>query len=171
MIKRSRFLSIGLFMALLSFAVDQALKSWAHALVGVNGTIRFMPGLNIIATSNKGVAFSIATGVAPWILVFVALGISAALIAWLARTKRAAHAAGLGLALGGALGNVADRLRFGAVRDFIDVYWREWHWPAFNLADAAIVTGLAMVILLRNEPASGAGPSLNRDLNAENEGA
>lgn len=170
MIKRSRFLSIGLFIAFLSFAVDQALKSWAHALVGVNGTIRLMPGLNIIATSNKGVAFSIATEVAPWILVFVALGISAALIAWLARTKRAAHAAGLGLALGGALGNVADRLRFGAVRDFIDVYWRGWHWPAFNLADAAIVTGLAMVILLRDEPASGAGPSLNCDLNAENEG-
>lgn len=146
-----RFTFLGLAVAFLSLVADQILKSWAHAWVGAHGTIPALPGLNIIATSNTGIAFGLGQGAALWILIGIAVAISAWLFLWLLRTRRPIVAVGLGLAIGGALGNVLDRLRLGSVRDFIDVYWRDWHWPAFNLADAAIVTGLAMVILFHEE--------------------
>ena len=148
----NRLLGMGLSFTAFSLIADQLLKSWAHALVETHGIIQPFAGLNIIATSNTGVAFSIAQGAAAWILISIGLALSSLLLVWLGRTRRAVHAVGLGLAIGGALSNVLDRLRLGAVRDFIDVYWRDWHWPAFNLADAAIVTGLAMVILFNEEP-------------------
>lgn len=65
------------------------------------------------------------------------------------------HAAGLGLAIGGAVGNVVDRVRLGFVRDFIDMYWQDHHWPAFNLADAVIATGLGIVLLFPVRPLKG----------------
>jgi len=142
---------LGLSVALVSFVADQLLKSWAHAWVGAHGPVRAFPGLSIIATSNTGIAFGIGQGGAFWILVAIAVVISAWLFLWLLRTRRPITATGLGLAIGGALGNVADRVRLGSVRDFIDVYWRDWHWPAFNLADAAIVIGLGIVILVHDE--------------------
>lgn len=143
---------LGLSVAFFTLVADQILKSWAHAWVEAHGPVRLFPGLDIIATSNTGMAFSLGQGAALWILVGIALGISAWLFIWLLRARRPAEAVGLGLAIGGALSNVLDRLRLGAVRDFIDLYWREHHWPAFNLADAAIVAGLAMVILFHQEP-------------------
>ena len=138
---------LGLSVAFFSLVADQLLKSWAHAWVGAHGPIRAFPGLNLIATSNTGMAFGIGQGGALWILVGIAVVISAWLFLWLLRTRRPITATGLGLTIGGALSNVLDRLRFGSVRGFIDVYWRDWHWPAFNLADAAIVVGLALVLL------------------------
>ena len=143
--------AFGLCAAVLSLAADQILKSWAHAWVGAHGPVLAFPGLTIMATSNTGMAFSIGDGAAIWVLVGIALAISGLLFWWLLRAQRPVEALGLGLAIGGALGNVVDRLRFGAVRDFIDLYWRDWHWPAFNFADVAIVIGLAMVILLNRK--------------------
>ena len=143
---------LGLSAAALSLLADQFLKSWAHAWVGTHGPLHPFPGLAIIATSNTGMAFSIGQGASLWVLVGLAVVISGLLLWWLFRARRLAEATGLGLAIGGALSNVLDRLRFGAVRDFIDLYWGDWHWPAFNLADAAIVTGLAMVILFSKKP-------------------
>lgn len=145
--RSKRLAPMGLSVAVLTLIADQLLKSWAHAWVGAHGPVRAFPGLDIIATSNTGVAFGIGQGAALWLLVGVALAISAWLLFWLIRTRRALEAVGLGLAIGGALSNVLDRLRLGSVRDFIDIYWRDWHWPAFNLADAAIMTGLAMIIV------------------------
>ena len=144
--------ALGLCAAVLSLAADQLLKSWAHAWVGLHGPVQAVPSLNIIATNNTGVAFSIGTGASLWVLVGIAGTISAWLFWWLFRARKSAEALGLGLAIGGALGNVVDRLRFGGVRDFIDLYWRDWHWPAFNFADVAIVSGLAVLILLPREP-------------------
>lgn len=148
----NRLLALGLFLAALSFIADQLLKRWAHGWVGANGIGRPISGLNIIATSNTGVGFSVAQGAGPWILISIGLALSALLLAWLARTQLVVHAVGLGLAIGGAISNVLDRLRLGAVRDFIDVYWREWRWPAFNVADVAIVTGPALLILFQGRP-------------------
>ena len=139
--------SLGLGIALLTLLADQVLKSWAHAWVASHGPTRAFPGLDIIATSNTGMAFSFGQGTHLWVLVAIALAISGWLLWWLFRTQRRVEAIGLGLAIGGAISNIVDRLRLGAVRDFIDVYWRDWHWPAFNVADAAIVCGLALVIL------------------------
>ena len=163
----NRLLLQGLSVAAFSSIADQLLKSGAHAVVETDGIIRPIQGLNIIAASNTGVAFSIAQGAAPWILISIGLALSTLLLVWLARARRAVHAVGLGLAIGGALSNVAERLRLGAVRDFIDVYWRDWHWPAFNLADAAIVTGLAMVVLFQDEPRLREKSSRHGDLKQE----
>ena len=147
-----RLPALGLWAAVLSLAADQFFKSWAHAWVGAHGPVQAFPGLTIIATSNTGMAFRLGNGAAIWVLVGIAVAISGWLFWWLLRARGPTEALGLGFAIGGALGNVVDRLRFGAVRDFIDLYWRDWHWPAFNFADVAIVTGLAMVILLPREP-------------------
>lgn len=154
--------ALGLAVALLSLVSDQLLKSWANAWVGAHGTIRAFPGLSIVATSNTGIAFGIGQGAAAWVLVGIALAISAWLFRWLLRTRRPITAAGLGLAIGGALSNVLDRLRLGSVRDFIDIYWRDWHWPAFNLADAAIFTGLAIVILFHDDRSPAKKPANHR---------
>ena len=137
----------GAAIAAAALAADQLLKSWAHARVAQHGDMHLFAGLDIIATSNNGVAFSLAQEFAPGFLIAVGIALSMLFCVWLVRTQSLAHAAGLGLAIGGSLGNVVDRLRFGSVRDFIDVYWRDHHWPAFNLADAVIVTGLALLIL------------------------
>ena len=152
---RKRLPALGLVFALSTLAADQLLKSWTHAWVGARGPIRLVPGLDIIATRNTGMAFGIGQGAALWVLVGVAVAISAWLFLWLLRTRRRIVAIGLGLAIGGALGNVLDRLRLGAVRDFIDVYWRDWHWPAFNFADMSVVVGLAIVILFHDDRSLG----------------
>ena len=142
---------LGLSVTLFSLIVDQLLKSWAHDRVGSHGPIQALQGLNITATSNTGIAFGIGQGAAAWLLIVIAVAISGWLFLWLLRTRKTAEAIGLGLVIGGALSNVLDRLRLGSVRDFIDVYWRDWHWPTFNFADAAIVIGLAMVIFSRDD--------------------
>jgi signal peptidase II len=82
-----------------------------------------------------------------WALVALTLAIVAVLAVWLARTAQAGLAAALGAVIGGALGNVMDRLIHGAVADFLDFHAFGWHWPAFNLADAAIVCGIGWLIL------------------------
>ena len=146
---------LGAALAAASLAADQLLKSWAHARVAQYGDIHLFAGLDIIATSNTGVAFSLAQGFAPGFLITVGVALSMLFGVWLIRTQSVVHAAGLGLAIGGALGNVIDRLRFGSVRDFIDLYWGTHHWPAFNLADAAVVTGLAILLILPERASEG----------------
>ena len=148
----------GLVIVVTALAADQLLKSWAHAVVPVYGNVPLAPGLNLVAINNSGVAFGLAGGAAPWLLIIVGLALSAWLFRWLLRTPSVVHRIGLGLAVGGALGNVADRLQFGSVRDYIDIYWGNHHWPAFNLADAAIVVGLALVVIF-NEKAPSSAPA------------
>lgn len=145
------FPALGLGIAFLTLIADQILKSSTHAWVGAHGPIRAFNGLDIVATRNTGMAFGLGQGASLWLVVGIAVGICAWLFLWLFRTQRSAEAFGLGLAIGGALSNVVDRLRLGSVRDFIDVYWQTWHWPAFNLADMAIVTGLGIVIFFPDD--------------------
>ena len=142
---------IGPALAVAALAADQFLKSWAHEAVRANGDIPLVPGLNLVAINNSGVAFGIAGGAAPLLLILIGLALSAWLFLWSLRSHSSAHRMGLGLAVGGALGNVADRMRFGSVRDYIDIYWANHHWPAFNLADVAIVIGLAVVVIFQEK--------------------
>lgn len=139
----------GFAVLLITLATDQVLKSWAHAAVGVSDTLAVAPGFSIVALHNSGVAFGLATSSAPWLLILIGVLLSTGLLAWLLRTRSWVHGIGLGLAVGGALGNLVDRVFLGTVRDFIDVFTADLHWPAFNLADAAIVSGLLVVILLK----------------------
>ena len=102
---------------------------------------------------NYGAAFSFlsqAGGWQRWLFTALAIGISLVLVGWLARTPRADWRTALPFALvvGGAVGNLIDRLRFGYVIDFVDWFWRDYHWPAFNVADSAIVVGAVMLVLL-----------------------
>jgi len=111
-----------------------------------------LPVLNIVRAHNRGVAFSMfaaAAGWQRWVFSLLAVGVSTALVVWLRRLEREATlvAAALALILGGALGNVIDRLRLGYVVDFIQVHWQEHYFPAFNIADSAITVGAGLLLL------------------------
>jgi signal peptidase II len=91
--------------------------------------------------------FSSAADHAPYLLAGFAVLVAGMLGIWLSRVKAPLPALGLGLVIGGALGNVVDRLRFGAVVDFLYFHYAGWGWPAFNLADSAITVGVALLLL------------------------
>jgi len=104
----------------------------------------------LVVVWNTGVSFGLMGGdraLPPWTLSAVAVGVCVALFFWLRRTDRALTGWGIGLVMGGAIGNVIDRARWGAVFDFADFHVGEWHWPAFNIADSAIVVGVGLMLL------------------------
>ncbi|MBX6322261.1 MAG: signal peptidase II [Rhodospirillaceae bacterium] len=105
---------------------------------------------NLVLYCNRGVSFSMLhtqSAAGPWVLSLGALLIVAGLLVWLGRTRRLWPAVALGLIIGGALGNVVDRLRLGAVVDFLDLHGWGYHWPAFNLADSAITVGVILLVI------------------------
>ncbi len=105
---------------------------------------------NLVLTYNTGISFGIFSGSDAWVrwaLIVAAFGIVAVLLDWLRRQPGTVLTLATGLICGGALGNVIDRIRTGAVVDFLDFYLGTWHWPAFNLADAAITLGVLGLIL------------------------
>jgi signal peptidase II len=108
--------------------------------------------LNWTLAHNYGAAFSFlsdAGGWQRWLFTGLAIVVSLVLIVWLLRLPREEWRTGLalGLVIGGALGNLIDRIQLGYVVDFIDVYYRDWHWPAFNIADSAISCGVALLLI------------------------
>lgn len=112
--------------------------------------IEILPFFNIVMVWNQGVSFGLFNHDSVWgPVVFIILsGLIAALFGlWLARTQSWMQGIGIAFVLGGALGNIIDRARFGAVIDFLDFHIGKLHWPAFNLADSAIVTGVFLIIL------------------------
>ena len=116
--------------------------------------VPLLPGFfNLTHTTNTGVAFGIFSGSpAPWktallIAVSAALIVAVASFIWRTRQFHWKATVGLALVLGGALSNLADRIRAGLVVDFLDIYWRGYHWPAFNLADSAIVVGAGFLVI------------------------
>jgi signal peptidase II len=142
---------LGLTVAPLWFAADQLSKSGVieHVLVSPERIVPVTSFFNLVLGWNRGVSFGMLSGLAlaPWTLALLAVVIAGGLLVWLCRTKSWLVAGGLGLVIGGALSNAVDRLRHGAVTDFIDFHVAGWHWPAFNLADAGIVCGVAALLL------------------------
>ena len=143
---------LGLLTGVLVLAADQASKSWI--LYGLNLPKRFdVPvfwWLNLTMVWNRGITFGILNGrsqVGAWVLVGVALVVIALLWAWLRRAESLLAAGALGAIAGGAVGNILDRLRFGAVVDFIHAHAWGYSWYVFNVADAAIVCGVAVLVL------------------------
>jgi signal peptidase II len=111
---------------------------------------RITPFFNLVLTYNRGMSFGLfnnGAGVNALLFSLVAASIVAALVYWLSRVDSPFLAVAIGLVIGGAIGNVIDRVRFGAVVDFLDFYLGSWHWPAFNLADSAICIGVAAMLL------------------------
>jgi len=113
--------------------------------------LEITPFFNVVLAFNKGAAFSFLAGAGGWqtpLLIAFALAAAVVVSLLLLRSPgRGLFCAGLALILGGAVGNVIDRLRFGHVVDFLDLHAGGWHWPAFNVADSAITVGAALLIL------------------------
>ena len=140
-------------LSLAVIVADRAVKLWITHHFAPAERVRVLPVLDIILTYNTGAAFSFladASGWQRWLFVLLALGVSAALLVWMRRLNARIHgllACGLALIVGGALGNMIDRLTTGRVVDFIHVHWGRAYFPAFNIADSAITIGAALLLL------------------------
>lgn len=133
-------------------ALDLWTKYLAMANLELFRPVPMTGWFNLTLAHNTGAAFSLLAeggGWQRWFFIVVASGISVFLLGWLWRLPLAARAlpVALMLVLGGAIGNLIDRIRFGYVVDFIDLHYAGWHWPAFNLADSAIVVGVGLMLL------------------------
>jgi signal peptidase II len=142
---------LGLTVALVLLGLDQLTKWMALEVLDLpSRPIAVTPFFNLVMVWNRGVSFGMLDtlgAVAPWLLSGLAVAVVVALLLWLRRSEHAVMAIGLGLVIGGALGNVIDRLRYGAVVDFLDFHLAGWHWPAFNLADAGICVGAGLIVV------------------------
>ncbi|HET7809075.1 MAG TPA: signal peptidase II [Steroidobacteraceae bacterium] len=133
--------------------LDQLTKFWVVSTLALEQTVPVLPVFSIHRTFNEGAAWSMfanAGGAQRWVFSALAVGVSIGLVVWLRRLALASHAlliTGLTLILGGAIGNVIDRLRLGHVIDFLLFFWNSSRFPAFNIADSAITVGAGLVIL------------------------
>jgi signal peptidase II len=150
--KRDRAAS-WLLLSVLVVLADQASKYYITQHFGEFEHITLLPVLDVTRMHNVGAAFSFlasASGWQRWVFIGLAGVVSVGIIVWLLRLKERAHlllACGLALVLGGALGNVIDRIRLGYVIDFIHFHWDRAYFPAFNVADSAITVGAACLLL------------------------
>lgn len=140
-----------LALAMLVVVFDQLTKSLADSLLAYGEPLVVLPSFNLTLLYNRGAAFSFlsdASGWQRWFFVVVSATASVLLTLWLRHLKpgQVLLAAALALVLGGAVGNLIDRLWLGHVIDFIQVYYRDYYWPAFNIADSAISVGAVLLI-------------------------
>ncbi len=141
-----------LWLAALVLVLDLGTKAMATTMLTYANSVPVLPSFNLTLLHNTGAAFSFlanADGWQRWFFVVLALVVSVVLIGWLRKLKanETWTAIAIVLILGGALGNVYDRVVHGYVVDFLHFYWQDWHFPAFNLADTAITIGAGMMIL------------------------
>lgn len=141
-----------LWLSVVVIVLDQATKQWVVHYFELYESLQLMPSLNLTYVHNTGAAFSFlssAGGWQRWFFVGIALVATCVLLIWLSRLK--VHekwmAITLSLILGGAIGNLYDRIEYGYVVDFIDVYYNSFHWPVFNIADSAITIGVVMMLI------------------------
>ena len=139
-----------MILALFIVALDQASKWWiVETVMRPPRIIPVTDFFNLVFGLNRGVSFGMLDMQSPmgrWILAGLALAITAALLVWMWRANTLLVTGALGLIVGGAVGNVIDRVLLGAVVDFLDFHWAGYHWPAFNVADTAITFGAAALI-------------------------
>ncbi|SEI48825.1 signal peptidase II [Azotobacter beijerinckii] len=143
-----------LWLSLLVFVIDQASKLYFEGALRLYQQIEIVPGLfSWTLAYNTGAAFSFLAGESGWqrwLFALIAIAVSGVLVVWLKRLRSAETwlAVALALVLGGAVGNLFDRVAYGHVIDFILVHWQDrWFFPAFNLADSAITVGAIMLAL------------------------
>ena len=139
-----------IIIGVVTLVLDQWTKSWAHeALIG-RGVVEITSFFNLVLVWNTGVSFGMFNDqgeMGRWILVAVASLVGIGLLVWIYREERFFARFTLTLILAGAIGNVIDRVRFGAVIDFLDFHVMGYHWPAFNIADCAIVVGAILLLV------------------------
>ena len=137
-------------ISVFAFILDFLTKWWAVSSLEYGVPTPVFPCFNLFLVGNRGISFSFlsakdATGI--WLLIALALAICAFLIYLIQHEKDKFSRIALAMVLGGALGNVFDRLRYGFVIDFLDFYWDKHHFPAFNLADSFICIGVGLLLL------------------------
>ncbi len=141
-----------LWLSVVVIALDRVSKYLASNSLNLHEPVSILPFFNLTLMHNQGAAFSFlsqAGGWQRWFFTIIALVVTVVIVQWIRRLSPAETwmAAALALVAGGAVGNVWDRIQLGYVVDFIDVYYKTWHWPAFNIADSAITVGAFMLIV------------------------
>lgn len=139
---------LGLVLAIWVFALDQISKFWILKIVNLDERppIQLTSFADLLMAWNEGVSYGLLSTHAQGLLVVMSLVISGVLWIWLARASTALAASSLGLIIGGAMGNALDRMLHGAVADFVHLHWGTWSWYVFNVADIAIVAGVALLV-------------------------
>ncbi|MDH3871686.1 MAG: signal peptidase II [Gammaproteobacteria bacterium] len=132
--------------------LDQCTKLLAEARLSLHNPVEVMPYFALRKAYNTGAAFSLfhdGSGWQRWFFIALAVLVIGVLVVWLRQiaANQARTALALALILGGAAGNLIDRVVYGHVIDFIDVYYGSWHWPTFNIADSAITVGACLLVL------------------------
>ncbi|MBV8060430.1 MAG: signal peptidase II [Alphaproteobacteria bacterium] len=143
---------LALYLMGLVAAVDQLSKWWVvNKTLAETSKVEVTSYFNIILMHNRGMTFGLLNNInhayMPFVMVGIAVAVIALLTRWLLRTNSKLVTAALGLIMGGAIGNIFDRVRFGAVIDFLDFYYGNYHWYTFNVADAAIVAGVGLLTI------------------------
>jgi signal peptidase II len=142
-----------LFLSLLVLLLDQISKYLVTRYFQLHESLALLPGLKLTLVHNTGAAFSFlrdAGGWQRWLFIILGGLVGTAVVLWLSRIEKDRHWAlpcALALILGGIAGNLVDRAMLGYVVDFIDVYYRSWHWPTFNVADSAISIGAVLLVV------------------------
>lgn len=145
--------AIGVLVATGVLVLDQLTKAAVVQYMALHDSFPVIPGFfNITYVRNTGAAFGILSSQAPWIRSALLVGsslLATGFILWIWFRERGSswsRVICLGMILGGALGNMADRVRLGEVIDFLDLYWGRYHWPAFNVADSAVTLGILILL-------------------------
>ena len=131
------------------FVLDWLSKYMALVHLDAHTPVQILPIFNLYLTFNPGISFSMLRADSPygvWLLIAIAFIICAFVLYTFRKEKDKWMRVALMLVLGGALGNIWDRLRYGVVIDFLDFHWGDYHWPAFNVADSAICIGVAILL-------------------------
>ncbi len=141
-----------IWLAVVVVILDQLTKYIASTSLELHQSVAVMPMFNWTLMHNPGAAFSFLAnegGWQRWFFAVIAVAVSAVIVLWIKRLQQHEkwQAVALALILGGAIGNVIDRIWLGYVVDFIDVYYEHMHWPAFNIADSAITIGVVLIII------------------------
>ena len=129
---------------------DQVTKYWVvETLFRQSRTIEVLFFFNLVPVWNPGISFGLLSNyheLVPVLITLVTSSITLFLIVWLFTSRRPLQKLGLSLIIGGAIGNIIDRINYGAVVDFLDIHFAEFHWPAFNVADSAITVGVCFFL-------------------------
>jgi signal peptidase II len=139
---------MGMALAVLCFVIDRAHKWWMLDVFGMaeRGPVDVTPFFQLVMAWNKGVSYGLLKTHQQGALIAMSLLVSLVLWIWLCRTHRPLTAAAIALVVGGALSNAFDRFTYGAVADFFHFHWGDWSWYVFNVADIAIVAGVALLL-------------------------
>ena len=140
-----------IWITVLVVVIDQISKFFATVFLSLHEPVALMPSLNFLLAHNSGAAFSFlssASGWQRWFFAILAGSISIGIVIWMKQLKQheVLSAISLSLILGGAIGNLIDRVIYGYVIDFLDVYYQTYHWPVFNIADSAITLGVVFML-------------------------